>query len=169
MTLRFRGNSTHKVDGKGRVSIPADFRRVLDAADPDREPGTNARVHVLYGDTRNPWLTCYSVAALAEEDAKIERLPDGHPDREVLEDYFYTFVETLSIDDSGRLVLPRALRDQVGIGDEAVFASKGRTFRILSPQVPEVAANPLKTRLGELPEGFSITRLLPSDTPPAAS
>lgn len=165
MTQRFRGTSTHKVDGKGRVSIPAEFRRVLDTCDPDRDPGTNARVHVLYGDTRNPWLTCYSVAAMQEMDAKIEALPDGHPDREVLEDYFYNYVDTLTMDDSGRLVLSRALREQVGIVDEATFASKGRTFRILSPQVPEIVANPLKSRLAELPEGFSITRLLPQALP----
>ena len=32
---RFRGESVHKVDAKGRVSIPAAFRRVLEDGDPD--------------------------------------------------------------------------------------------------------------------------------------
>ncbi|MEM9798428.1 MAG: cell division/cell wall cluster transcriptional repressor MraZ [Pseudomonadota bacterium] len=162
MTQRFRGNSTHKVDGKGRVSIPADFRRVLDTADPARDPGTNPSVHVCYGDTRVPWLTCYTVAAMQEIDTMIDGMDEGDPDREALEDYFYTYVETLKLDDSGRLILPRHLREQVGIGEEAVFASKGKTFRILSPEVPERAANKLQTRLSELPEGRSITSLLPS-------
>ncbi len=157
---RFRGKSTHKVDTKGRVSIPADFRRVLDAADPDRDPGTNPRVHVLYGDTRYPWLTCYTVAAMQEVDAKMDALGDDHPDRELLEDYFYTYVETLTLDDSGRLILPRPLREQIGLEGDAMFASKGKTFRILSPEVPAPLASPLRTRLSELPEGFAITRLL---------
>ncbi|MCK4861351.1 MAG: cell division/cell wall cluster transcriptional repressor MraZ, partial [Rhodobacteraceae bacterium] len=30
MARRFRGKSVHKVDAKGRVSIPASFRRVLE-------------------------------------------------------------------------------------------------------------------------------------------
>ena len=34
MSRRFRGESHHKVDAKGRVSIPASFRRVIEASDP---------------------------------------------------------------------------------------------------------------------------------------
>ncbi|MEP4311011.1 MAG: MraZ, partial [Lentilitoribacter sp.] len=30
MARRFRGESDHKVDTKGRVSIPASFRRVIE-------------------------------------------------------------------------------------------------------------------------------------------
>ena len=35
MARRFRGESLHKVDGKGRVSIPALFRRVIEVCDPN--------------------------------------------------------------------------------------------------------------------------------------
>ncbi|HKK83893.1 MAG TPA: cell division/cell wall cluster transcriptional repressor MraZ, partial [Roseovarius sp.] len=35
---RFRGESHHKVDTKGRVSIPASFRRVLESSDPNWTP-----------------------------------------------------------------------------------------------------------------------------------
>ena len=35
MSEAFRGEFTQKVDGKARVSIPAAFRRVLEAGDPD--------------------------------------------------------------------------------------------------------------------------------------
>ena len=35
MAEAFRGEFNQKVDGKARVSIPAPFRRVLEAGDPD--------------------------------------------------------------------------------------------------------------------------------------
>ena len=35
MARRFRGESVHKVDNKGRVSIPAPFRRILEEGDPE--------------------------------------------------------------------------------------------------------------------------------------
>jgi len=88
MAHRFRGRDKHKVDAKGRVSIPAGFRKVLDAADPDRDAGTNPSVILLFGDTRNPWFDCYSVAAMEEIDALIEEMDDGDPDRATLEAYF---------------------------------------------------------------------------------
>ena len=40
MTRRFRGESLHKVDIKGRVSVPAAFRRVLEEGDPDFTGGS---------------------------------------------------------------------------------------------------------------------------------
>ena len=39
MARRFRGESHHKVDTKGRVSIPASFRRVLEAYQVEVEYG----------------------------------------------------------------------------------------------------------------------------------
>ena len=36
---RFRGEAENKVDNKGRVSIPAAFRRILEEGDPDWSSG----------------------------------------------------------------------------------------------------------------------------------
>lgn len=162
MAQRFRGTSTHKVDGKGRVSIPADFRRVLDSGDADREPGTNPSVILLFGDHRNPWFDCYTVAAMEEIDAQIEAMDEGDEDRLDLEEYFYANSETLRIDDSGRLILSRPLRERIGIEGEATFQARGKTFRIFSPEVPVAATGGLRAKLDSLEPRQPITRLLPS-------
>ena len=162
MRARFQGTSTHKVDAKGRVSIPADFRRVLDAQDPDREPGTNPSVILIYGDTRNPWFECYTISAMEEIDAQIEDMDDGDPDRLSLEDYYYADTETLRVDDSGRLVLSKARRDQIGIVEEAVFQARGRTFRVFSPAAPVEATSRLRATIADLPPDVPVKALLPS-------
>ena len=91
----------------------------------------------------------------------IEDMDEGDPHREALEDYFYSQAETISIDDSGRLILNAALRSRIGITDQAVFAGKGKTFRIHSPAAPEAATSRLGQVLADLPEGVPITSLLP--------
>ena len=50
MVLSFTGEHTQKVDGKGRMSIPADFRRVLESQDPDWTDGLTPRMYLLYGE-----------------------------------------------------------------------------------------------------------------------
>ena len=47
MVLSFTGEHTQKVDGKGRMSIPADFRRVLEAGDPEWTTGLSPRMYLL--------------------------------------------------------------------------------------------------------------------------
>lgn len=161
METRFSGTSTHKVDPKGRVSIPSNFRKVLDNGDPDREPGTNPRVRILYGDPREPWLTCHSMASFAEISALIDDMDESDPLLEAFNSFYYRHAETLTIDDSGRLILTRDLRDRVGVDGDAVFAAMGKTFRIHSPEAPQDAVDPLAALLATLPEGTSIASLLP--------
>ena len=52
MIRRFRGESLHKVDAKGRVSVPAAFRRVLEEGDPDFSRGSSPNFVIVYGGVR---------------------------------------------------------------------------------------------------------------------
>ena len=61
MVLSFTGTYTLKVDAKGRMSIPADFRRVLEGGDPDWTAGLFPRMYLLYGDHLVNKLHAYTV------------------------------------------------------------------------------------------------------------
>jgi len=73
VVLSFTGEHTQKVDSKGRMSIPADFRRVLEAGDPAWNPGQSPRMYLLYGDHLRNQLQGYTVA---EFDAVIKEIAD---------------------------------------------------------------------------------------------
>ena len=66
MARRFRGESVHKVDSKGRVSVPAPFRRVLEEGDPDWTPGANPNLVLVYGRMGRNCLEGYSMKSMEE-------------------------------------------------------------------------------------------------------
>ena len=131
---RFRGESHHKVDTKGRVSIPANFRRVLEAGDPGWQSGDNPELVIVYGDHRRKYLECYTMEAIEEVDDKIDALPRGSKHRKILQRLFHGQSHPTSVDETGRLVLPAKLRNKIDLGDEAFFIAAGDTFQIWNPE-----------------------------------
>jgi MraZ protein len=134
---RFRGEGHHKVDSKGRVSIPASFRRVLEAADPNWPDNGNPELVIVYGDHRRKFLECYTMEAIEEVDAKIEQLPRGSMERKMLERLFNGQSFPTNVDETGRLVLPAKLRAKIGLEGEAFFIAAGDTFQIWKPETYE--------------------------------
>ncbi|NOC44055.1 MULTISPECIES: division/cell wall cluster transcriptional repressor MraZ [unclassified Ruegeria] len=137
MARRFRGESHHKVDAKGRVSIPASFRRVLEASDPNWQPGDNPELVIVYGDHRRKYLECYTMEAIDEVDAKIDALPRGAMKRKMLQRLFHGQSFPTNVDETGRLVLPAKLRKKIGLEGEAFFIAAGDTFQIWKPETYE--------------------------------
>ena len=161
MAARFRGESHHKVDAKGRVSIPASFRRVLETSDPDWTDGLNPNLVIVYGPARQRYLECYTIAAINEVDDKIAALPRGGQARRLLERMFNGQSVATSVDETGRLVLPQKLREKIGLDGEAFFLATGDTFQIWKPETydAEEAAS-LDDWLDEQPDNFDPLQLL---------
>jgi MraZ protein len=152
---RFRGESHHKVDAKGRVSIPASFRRVIEAADPNWIDGLSPELVIVYGDHRRNYLECYTMEAIDEVDAKIDALPRGSMERKMLQRLFHGQSFPTNIDETGRLVLPAKLRQKIDLDGEAFFIAAGDTFQIWSRKtydVEELAKT--EAWLDELPDDF---------------
>ena len=155
MSRRFRGESHHKVDTKGRVSIPASFRRVLEAADPNWRDGNDPELVIVYGDHRRNYLDCYTMEAIDEVDAKIDALPRGSMERKMLQRLFHGQSLPTAVDETGRLVLPAKLRQKIDLEGEAFFIAAGDTFQIWKPETYE-AEEQSKTEawLEDLPDDF---------------
>lgn len=129
MGRRFRGEYTFKVDSKGRVSIPAPFRRVIEAGDPDYTEGLRPQFVLVYGDDSQTYLEGYTIDEARALEDKINRLPNSPLKRRLIKDKI-TLSHDSEIDPDGRLVLPARLREKTGLDKEAVFEGTLNTFRI---------------------------------------
>ncbi|MDU9002551.1 division/cell wall cluster transcriptional repressor MraZ [Sedimentitalea todarodis] len=170
MGRRFRGEGHHKVDAKGRVSIPASFRRVLESGDPNFQSGGNPELVIVYGDHRRSYLECYTMNAIDEVDAKIDAMPRGSMERKMLQRLFHGQSFPTTVDETGRLVLPAKLRNKIGLEGEAFFIAAGDTFQIWKPETydtEELAKT--EAWLDDLPDDFDPLVYLDGAGPPSGS
>jgi MraZ protein len=122
---RFVSSYTLRLDAKGRVSIPAQFRAVLGR---DGFDGL-----YCYPTLDHPAIDGGGHALLAE----IERLVASHPPYSQAREEFlialYGTSETLKVDGEGRVILSDNLKAHAGIADTATFVGLGHKFQIWEP------------------------------------
>ncbi|MFV0301592.1 MAG: division/cell wall cluster transcriptional repressor MraZ [Paracoccus sp. (in: a-proteobacteria)] len=164
MARSFRGSEEVKVDAKGRVSIPAKFRRVFEAADPDWNGNNRARLVIVFGMQDWKHLQLFSIGAINEVDEKIAGLDRGSPRRNYLEHIYHGHAEETEIDNEGRLVLPQKLRDKIGLKDRAVFISNGDYLKVWTPDTYDEEERAIEARVPELEPGADPLSLLSRPT-----
>ena len=160
MVRRFRGEGTQKVDAKGRVSIPSNYRAVLRDCDPNWSEGKLPEFIIVYGDDRRDFLECFTIDAANEVDERIARMPRVSRQRRALERLFNGQSLPATVDDTGRIVLPAKLREKIGLDGEAYFIAMGDTFQIWKPEDFGVSAGPVEDLLDAMPQGTDIWTLL---------
>ncbi len=121
----FRGQFTHSVDAKGRISLPARFREVLmSAGDP--------RV-VLTPSPFDPCLHVYPMRAWEEFEQRVHELPSLERHAVRFRRLYVSAAVECELDGSGRLLVPPHLRERAGLdGKDAVWAGMGRTLELWS-------------------------------------
>jgi MraZ protein len=145
----FFGEHDNKIDTKGRVSIPADFRRQIEAGDPDWQPGRNATMAIVFGDAKRQSLEVFPLDTLQGVHEKINRMSRGDPRRRALQILYGHLTTKATMDETGRIVLPAKLRHKIGLTDMAKFVGNGDTFEIYEPEAYETAAYALFENIGE--------------------
>ncbi|MFP5480837.1 MAG: division/cell wall cluster transcriptional repressor MraZ [Alphaproteobacteria bacterium] len=143
MAEAFRGEFYQKVDGKARVSIPAAFRAVLNADDPQKGEKGGARLYMVYGGKSRTFVECYSKRGADQLAEDIEAMEMGSPERTRAERDLISRSVMVEIDGDGRIVLPQKVREKMGFsgdlpGDaEAAFAGFTNRFRLYRKEVYE--------------------------------
>ena len=163
MARRFRGEGHLKVDSKGRVSIPASFRRVVEKGDPDWTAGQRPNLIIVYGLDKQRQLDCYTIEAMDEIEERIALMQPGSVERKMMERIFHGRALDTQIDEDGRIVLPKHLRDKIGLTGEAFFIASGDYFQIWKPETyAGTEAAKAEAWMDQQDEDFDIRTLLPS-------
>jgi len=120
----FLGSYANKVDRKGRVSVPAQFRAAL--------AGQVFNGIVAFPSFKEPMIEAFSEGDMARLAESLEQLDQFSEERE---DMALIFAESLQLgfDGEGRVMLPQAFADHAGIADTALFVSAVDHFQIWSP------------------------------------
>ncbi len=161
MAGMFIGEYTFKVDGKGRMSIPALFRRELEEGDLEAAVSKRPRLVVVYGADTQKMLQVHSYSGFQKLAAAINARPYSDPARAVLQRLVLNKAHPTEIDTDGRLVLPAALRERFGLDAEAYFAGMGETFEIWNPATFAAADKArLEKLVADMGEDFDPLSLL---------
>ncbi|MGE0503023.1 MAG: division/cell wall cluster transcriptional repressor MraZ [Rhizobiaceae bacterium] len=147
---RFLSSAVNRIDAKGRVSVPAHFRSVL-----------QKRGYVdLYG--------LRTLDAPAMDVGGVDLL-ERYERRIALEDPFVQTADDMSflvhgdgaflkVDQDGRISMTEFIRDHTGIADEVAFVGRGTFFQIWEPKRLAQHAREVRERLLKLRQAASAAR-----------
>ena len=128
--MRFIGNIEAKSDSKGRVFIPACFRRVLQAAACD--------TMMLRKDVYQDCLVIYPEDSWNRQlDLLRSRLDKWNAGHQMIFRQFVADVEEINIDASGRILLPKRYMKMAGIQQEVRFIGMDDTIEIWAKEKVE--------------------------------
>src|SRR5688572_18801832 len=121
----FVSRHQNRVDSKGRVSVPAEFRAQL-------EQETFQGV-VLFPSHVHPALEGFAWSRMEDLSARLDQFDSFSEAQEDLAAVIFGQAVQLSFDNTGRIQLPQELRSFAGIDDSAAFVGLGSKFQIWNP------------------------------------
>jgi MraZ protein len=122
----FMDTVVNKVDAKGRVSLPSDYRAMV------KELSTEI---VCYRSLSAPCIEGCLEETLDKLATEIENATDFFSEtQDNLTNLVFGDAKRFGFDSTGRIVLTEKLLKHAQITDTAVFVGKGRKFQIWNPQ-----------------------------------
>jgi MraZ protein len=122
----FRGNHPTRVDEKGRLKIPADFKRLV-----DENFGAKFFITSLDGERAQVW----PLPEWEKQEAKLAAMPSLPAKRKLLDRISYYGQET-EMDAQGRVLIPQVLRESGKlVGDVVVLGKGGPYLEVASHQM----------------------------------
>lgn len=120
----FIGKYEAKADNKGRVFIPASYRKLLAEGERDRV--------VMRRDAHNECLMMYPLSAWnAKVEALKSNLDEWNPDDELLLMQFVSEAEFLDIDTQGRVLISKKHMQSIAIdSNEMLFVGMSDRFAV---------------------------------------
>jgi len=121
----FLSTFENKIDKKGRVSVPAQFRASL----------SNQEFIgvVVYESFINDCIEGCDMSRIKQLSESIDNLDPFSLDRDAMATTILGCAVQLPFDGDGRIILPENLIKKAGLDDRTIFVGKGPTFEIWHP------------------------------------
>jgi MraZ protein len=123
------GTHENKLDAKGRVSVPAAFRKAWQSV---ADMTIVLRPSLLPGCVEGWPLPNYE-----RFTEKAEAYPEADADGEAYVSTVFSEAEEVDIDGQGRIMIPAKLVARAGISDAVCFLGRGSHFQIWTPEAAE--------------------------------
>jgi MraZ protein len=107
------------------MSIPADFRRVLETGDPAWSQGLPMHCQIVYGDNLDGRIRVYTAVEYAKVVERIQNMSDSDSNKDPIIHLMVTQSEPLVVDKDGRAVLALKHREKLDI-TEGMLSFRGR-------------------------------------------
>lgn len=138
----FMSKYTNKVDKKGRVSVPAQFRAALPL-------GFQKSIVISQAVNHNA-IECCDLLHIEKVNDSLEGFAPYSDEHDEFSLALMSGLVELTFDGNGRIIIPQDLLDFAGITEYATFAGKGKTFQIWEPeafkQELDIARNKVKEK-----------------------
>lgn len=152
MLKYFTGSSTHRVDAKGRVSLPADYRKVL-------ESSGATHIVILPCMQRDEAHVGLSPLGYEKVIEQAEAMGLEYEDADAMSMSVLTDARQIAVDDAGRIVLSKDLRDQLGLKNEVRFVGRGSSFELWEPDNRARHEAQIAPRSREIARSIKLTGL----------
>jgi len=142
---RFLSNAVNRIDAKGRVSVPAHFRTVV-----------QSRGYSELYAIRQLDVPALDVGGLDLLDRYEERIAQEDPFLQTADDMSF-FVHGdgafLKYDQDGRITVSDFIREHTGISTDVAFVGRGNFFQIWEPERLRAYGAEVRARLSRLRQG----------------
>jgi transcriptional regulator MraZ len=144
----FSGRFDHSIDEKGRVSIPARFREVLQRENHDRLYITN----FPYAGER--CLALYPPSQWDTLNARLRTKPRFDPQVQAFETLFIGGAQEVPVDRQGRILIPTNLRNYARLDRDVTFSARQDHFQLWDKQILEKVLKAAEEKIMD-PEFFA--------------
>ncbi|RJG44570.1 division/cell wall cluster transcriptional repressor MraZ [Mesorhizobium sp. DCY119] len=142
---RFLSNAVNRIDAKGRVSVPAHFRSVV-------QKRGYSELYAL----RALDIPALDVGGLDLLDRYEQRIAQEDPFLQTADDMsFFCHGDGmfLKLDQDGRITVSDFMREHTGISSEVVFVGRGNFFQMWEPERLRAYGAEVRARLLKLRQG----------------
>jgi len=139
----FSGRFDHSIDEKGRVSIPARFREILERDGDDLLFITNCNFD------KERCLELYPPREWQRLVGKLQQGKSFSPELRAFQSFYIGGAHEIQVDKQGRILIPARLREYASLGRDVTFSAMIDHFQLWDRTTLDRHLNTLEVKVGD--------------------